>query len=548
MNRLLTALTLLLTLALHGRAQVFPTAKPVKHEVRAAWVTLFHNMDWPRTRATNDSTRERQRQELRDLLDTFQQAGINTVLFQARVGACTAYPSAIEPWHKSLTGRENGNPGYDPLAFAVDECHRRGMEIQCWVAAIPVGAYHDIGARRLRERGFPMRRFSSGTYLDPSYGEVPAYLASVCREMTERYDIDGIHLDFIRYSELWPRAATTEEADRRRGYITAIVRRIGEEIKHVKPWVKLTCAPIGKHADLPRQSSGNWNARDRVYQDAQRWVADGLVDQLYPMMYYRSHDFWPFAADWLEHSNGRTVAVGLGTYLLNPRESRTWTAADVERQMSVCRLLGLGTAHFSAGDLAKNRQGILDYQLWHYATSPALVPPMTWAYADEVEAPADLVLQDGRLTWKGTTPYYNIYASDTWPVDISDTRNLIVSRYAGSSLTLTDRHGRVPRRYFAVTAMNRFGCESQAAQSHSRYASGRLLTCNGQTVVLPAHADSTLLYDIVTPGGQRLLTREKAANGMITVSGLSAGAYVLRTSADRHGRTLTVGAFMVRLP
>lgn len=548
MKRLLTIPFLILLATLRMNAQLLPTGKPVKHEVRAAWVTIFHNMDWPRTRATNDSTRERQRQELRDLLDTFQQAGINTVLFQTRVGACTAYPSAIEPWHKSLTGRENGNPGYDPLAFAVDECHRRGMEIQCWVAAIPVGAYNDIGARRLRERGFPMRRFAPGTYLDPSYAGVPAYLASLCREMAERYDIDGIHLDFIRYSELWPRAATTDEADRRRGHITAIVRRIGQEVRAVKPWVKLTCAPIGKHADLPRQSSGNWNARDRVYQDAQRWMADGLVDQLYPMMYYRGHDFWPFAADWMEHSCGRTVAVGLGTYLLNPRESKTWTAADVERQMSVCRQLGLGTAHFSAGDLAKNRQGILDYQLWHYATTPALVPPMTWASADSVMAPTDLTLRDGQLTWKGRTPYYNIYASDTWPVDITDARNLIATRLEHTSLNVSDRHGRVPRRYFAVTAMNRFGNESQPAQSHTRYASGRLLDSDERTVGLPAHADTTATYDIVSPSGQRLRTREKAANGRIAISGLSAGAYVLRTSPDRHGRTLAVGAFMVRLP
>lgn len=530
--------------ALGLRAQTALTEKPVKHEVRAAWVTIFHNMDWPHTRVTDEASRQRQKQELCTLLDKLQHAGFNTVLFQARVGACTAYPSDIEPWHKSFTGREGGAPGYDPLAFAVEECHKRGMEIQCWIAAIPVGAYNDIGARRLREKGFPMRRFQPGTYLDPSYEKVPGYLASVCREMTARYDIDGIHLDFIRYTEEWPRARTREEADSRRANITRIVKAIHDAVKKEKPWVKMSCSPLGKYADLKRQSSGNWNGRDRVYQESQEWVKNGLMDQLYPMMYYLGKNFYPFAADWQENSHGRTIAVGLGTYFLDPKEGR-WKLEDVARQMMVVRQLGLGTAHFSAVNLDRNQKGILNYTADTYSPYPALVPPMTWASAQTVPAPTDVSLSDSTLSWQGSTPYYNVYASDTNPVDITDARNLIVQRYEGTTLSVADRHGNVPRRYFAVTAMDRYGVESAATQSHTFYHHEQLLANNGEQLDVPSISEDTRC-DILTLTGQRMATRREITAGKLFIGDLPEGAYIVRTAADRKGRSMHLGAFTIK--
>lgn len=525
-------------------AQTALTDKPVKHEVRAAWVTIFHNMDWPHTRVTDEASRQKQKQELCDLLDKLQQSGFNTVLFQARVGACTAYPSDIEPWHRSFTGHDGGNPGYDPLAFAVEECHKRGMEIQCWIAAIPVGAYNGIGAQRLREKGFPMRRFQPGTYLDPSYDKVPSYLASVCREMTARYDIDGIHLDFIRYTEEWPRARTSEEAAKRRANITRIVRAIHDAVKAEKPWVKMSCSPLGKYADLPRQSSGNWNGRDRVYQEAQEWVKNGLMDQLYPMMYYLGKNFYPFAADWQENAHGRTIAVGLGTYFLDPKEGR-WNLEDVARQMMVVRQLGLGTAHFSAVNLDRNQKGILDYTTEAYSPYPALVPPMTWSSRQSVAAPMELVLTDSTLTWQGSSPYYNIYAADTTPVDITDVRNLIAQRYASTSLSVADRHGNVSRRYFAVTAMDRYGNESEAAQSHNTYRHELLLRNNGLQLELSSVADGTRC-DILTLTGQRVATRRKVADGKLSVGNLAPGAYTVCISVDKKGRSQHLGMFTLK--
>lgn len=102
--------------------------------------------------------------------------------------------------------------------------------------------------------------------------------------------------------------------------ITSIVRNIHDKVKRLKPWVKMSCSPIGKFDDLSRYWSHGWNAYTKVCQDAQGWLRDGLMDELFPMMYFRNDQFFPFAIDWAEQSHGKIVAPGLGIYFLDPKE------------------------------------------------------------------------------------------------------------------------------------------------------------------------------------------------------------------------------------
>lgn len=125
-------LFLLSLLPLH--AQTSP-----KHEVRAAWITAVYGLDWPRTKATTPAGIRRQKEELIDILDRLKEANFNTVLFQTRTRGDVLYRSDIEPFNSILTGKTGGDPGYDPLAFAVEECHKRGMECHAWMVTIPLG-------------------------------------------------------------------------------------------------------------------------------------------------------------------------------------------------------------------------------------------------------------------------------------------------------------------------------------------------------------------------------------------------------------------------
>ena len=238
------------------------SAQAPKHEVRAVWLTTLQGLDWPRTFQP-----EQQKRDLIRILDQYQQANINTVLLQTRVRGTTIYPSAIEPWDPCFTNTPGKSPGYDPLQFCINECHKRGMECHAWIVTIPIGKANGYGCKQLRQK-YPRRIIKIGEeyYMNPELSETGDYIADICREVTRRYDIDGIHLDYIRYPETWKFKYSREQG---RQNITSIVRKIYRAVKGEKPWVKLSCSPIGKYDDLSRFRSNGWNAYSAVCQDAQ---------------------------------------------------------------------------------------------------------------------------------------------------------------------------------------------------------------------------------------------------------------------------------------
>ena len=101
-----------------------------KREVRAVWLTTIGGLDWPHSYSQHSQSMEKQKQELTNILDKLQKAGINTVLLQTRVRGTMIYPSEYEPWDGCLSGCPGKSPGYDALEFAINECRKRGMELQ----------------------------------------------------------------------------------------------------------------------------------------------------------------------------------------------------------------------------------------------------------------------------------------------------------------------------------------------------------------------------------------------------------------------------------
>lgn len=463
-----------------------------KRETRAVWLTTLSNLDWPKTLANSEEGVRKQKEELTELLDKYVTANINTVLLQTRVRAATIYPSNIEPWDKCLTGTENGVPNYDPLAFAVEECHKRGLEIHAWIAAMPVGASNSLGCKEMKKKGFGIKNFSTGAYVNPGDPKFARYLGEICAEITQNYDIDGINLDYIRYPDGWPyptyKNGDTPEA--RRENVTNIVKEVYRRVKALKPWVKISCSPIGKYDDLSRYSSKNYNAKHRVSQDAQLWVKTRIMDQLYPMQYWRDDNYYPFCADWVENSNGHDIVSGLGTYFLDPKEGNL-SFTELSREMYVSRWLGMGHAHFRSKFLLENLQGIYNFEKRFNAT-PSLTPALTWIRKNKPETPNfsrgySLIVSIGTqgtktIEWRGNSPYYNIYMSNNYPVDIKNPHNLIVSRFQGTSFI----HKGAKQQFYAITAMDRYGNESNALQSKlvSKDIESKLLANDGKNLTL----------------------------------------------------------------
>ena len=456
---------------------ILPAKAQPKHEVRAAWITAVYGLDWPRTRATTPQGIRKQKEELVDILDKLKAANFNTVLFQTRTRGDVLYPSSIEPFNSILTGKSGGNPGYDPLAFAIEECHKLGNRKH--VASLGNRSV----TKRMKDICVP---YKNEYFLNPGHPGTKEYLMKLVREVVSHYDIDGVHFDYLRYPEnapLFPdkydfrRYGKGRTLDQwRRDNISEIVRYIYKGVKAMKPWVKVSTCPVGKYKDTSRYPSRGWNAFHTVYQDVQGWLGEGIQDQIYPMLYFRGNHFYPFALDWQEQSNGRQIIPGLGIYFLDPSEGN-WTLDEIERQMHFIRAHGLaGEAHYRVKYLMDNTQGLYDALEEDFYTAPALQPAMPWIDNVAPTPPSGLTVETPengywKLSWQPATdndkrnaPMYVIYGSDTYPVDTSNPENILAQRVQGTEYTYAPIRPWTARKYFAVTAIDRCGNESEAIQ------------------------------------------------------------------------------------
>lgn len=454
-----------------------------KYEIRAAWITTIGGLDWPTVKATSAYGIKRQKEELCKQLDMLKEANFNTVLFQTRLRGDVIYPSIYETFAESLAGKTGRNPGYDPLKFAIEECHKRGMEIHAWMVCIPAG--NDRQVKLLGKQSVVKKKptmcihFKRAWYLDPGNPETAKYLAAIAKEITMNYDIDGIHLDYIRYpenAENFPDGKTFRKYGKgktisqwRRDNITSIVREIYNDVKLIKPWVKVSSSPVGKYNDTRRYSSKGWNAFNAVYQDAKLWLKTGIHDAIFPMMYFRDNHFYPFALDWEENKHGRFVVPGLGIYFLK-QKAHEWDINEIMRQIYFTRRNGLdGQAFFRNEFLMKNTCGLTDSLKCRFYTYPAAVPPMVWQDSIAPAQPVNGVISfrndSVMINWdkadssKTEEASYRIYASDFYPVDINDGKNIICLKHGSNSFCYSLKAGKI-KRFWAITATDRYGNES----------------------------------------------------------------------------------------
>lgn len=474
---LLSVLFISLWFPMQGNAQFVDAPK---REYRAVWLTTIKGLDWPKVEHQGDAIA--QKKHLCTVLDSLQAIHVNTILLQTRVRGDVIYPSSIEPFAPIFTGQHGVAPDYDPLALVIDECHRRGMQLHAWLVTIPLGdaAYvegHDGQSLPARKPG-QCTRFKGAWYMEPSHPATATHLSALVEEIVTRYDVDGIHFDYIRYPEgnaTYPDASLynrnrrgMNKADWRRSNITHLMRTLYTKVKELKPWVCVSAATLGKHDDVARYSSYGWNAYHTVHQEAQDWMREGIVDAVFPMIYYKDNHFYPFVCDWGEHSYGRHVVAGIGTYQLH-KEEKNWRLEEVVRQLHVVRAhpAVAGAAQFRSQFVTDNVKGVYDLlrSLYPY---PALVPSMSWVSTKPTPKPSDLRVAadkyDVTFTWGGDDSLrYNIYSSVDYPVDVTNPANLLHVYCADTSYTISTP-SLMQSRHYAITAIDRYGNESLPVQ------------------------------------------------------------------------------------
>ncbi len=376
-----------------GFYQVF--AQTPKREFRGAWVATVVNLDWPSKPGLPVAE---QKKELVRLLDELKRLNFNAVIFQVRPECDAFYKSSFEPWSYWLTGKqgEAPKPFYDPLKFAVEQTHQRGMELHAWLN--PYRVVRKVGLYRISDNHISKKRpewiikIRDLKFLNPGLPEVRNYVAKVVMDIVSRYNVDGIHLDDYFYPYP-PGSITTEDYQTfkkysrgikdiknwRRKNVNLLISEIYKKIKGEKPHVKFGVSPFGIWKNgIPKGTSG-FDAYSRIYADAVAWLNNKTVDYIAPQLYWQfggKQDFGKLLSWWGAESNGRHIYAGLALY-----KAAKWKASELGEQIKFIRQQqnSQGSILFRAKLLFSNIKNFTDSLKTKYYRYKAICPSMNWA-------------------------------------------------------------------------------------------------------------------------------------------------------------------------
>jgi uncharacterized lipoprotein YddW (UPF0748 family) len=390
-------------------AQPSPSADappPVQREFRGVWVATVANIDWPsRTGLPADS----QRAELVRILDRAAAMRLNAVVFQVRPAGDALYQSALEPWSEYLTGEQGRGPGYDPLAFAVEEAHRRGLELHAWFN--PYRARHSRAqspqapGHLSRTHPHLVRTYGTHLWMDPGEDSVRAHSLKVIADVVRRYDVDGVHIDdyFYPYKERnaagtvidFPDSAsyaryraaggTLGRDDWRRNNVDRFVEAMYRTVKREKPWVQVGISPFGVWRPGNPPQIGGFDAYQEIYADARKWLREGWTDYFTPQLYWpiaRADVSYPVLLGWWagENVHRRHLWPGNFTSRVGNRDEGNWRTEEIVEQVFVTRGQpgATGNVHFSMKIFMQNPDSLVDRLTRDVYREPALPPATTW--------------------------------------------------------------------------------------------------------------------------------------------------------------------------
>jgi len=516
-------------------------------EFRAVWVITWEHI-------SAGSSVEANKARVRTILDNAKKANMNAVLWQARQGGTAYYNSSYEPW-----GYYAGSsyPGYDPLAYAIEEGHKRGLEVHAWFnvfqtsSTSPGTPAGDNPEWICRDRsGIPM---SSSICVSPGLDTVRAYTVNVAMEIVRNYDIDGLHLDYVRWNEYSNSEKSKEYAQFAennqlldgmitdeviqdlqenksgrylydidhpyssgvpggfgsweewwRSGVTSFVQTLHDSIQAVKPWVRLSPAALGKY------NWSGWQGYGTVYQDAALWFNQGYIDQLTPMHYHWTTasgfydmlvggcpDCW---GQWIQQgvSDSRIFSVGPGSYNFGSSWNNHPSVINKCRQVSWVD----GFQFFSYGSWE-------DFKYWseagetffegktkirdtgiHMSTAPGN-PSISLIKLDSLNYEITVVPNASTLS----SAWYALYRSETGSV-FTDSTNIADIHFGDSTFTIVESFSGTQNYNgiytYGATALNRYWKESGVSNQVSTDA----ITSFAPTVVEinPGQGDTVAVY------------------------------------------------------
>ena len=498
-----------------------PDPATPKRQLRAMWIASVVNIDWPTKASYTAPDRiATQKAEYQGWLDLAQRLNHNAVVVQVRPTADAFWPSPHEPWSEFLTGVRGQDPGWDPLAYLVEESHKRNLEFHAWFnpyrISMPDGAGPDINklapGHPVRQNpdwavAYPVNAAGSRLYYNPGIPQVREFVQTAMMDAVTRYDIDGVHFDDYFYP--YPAAgqdfgdqATFEQygtgfankADWRGHNIDLLVQEMSVKIKAAKPWVKFGVSPFGiwrnKAADPLGSETNGTQSYDANFADTRKWVKEEWIDYIVPQVYWNIGlavaDYAKLVPWWSEVVRGTRVQlyIGQADYKIGePGQPAAWQdPAEMSRHLTFNRDYPevSGNVHFNATQIRMNKIGATDIYAAEHYSRPALVPTMPHLAAKPLLFPvvtgANRQTDGVRLTWRqpadGVGPFgkatsYAIYRFDgtTLPgrCDLADAGQLVATvRATGTGAqSYLDATAEPGKRYtYQVTTLDRLYNES----------------------------------------------------------------------------------------
>lgn len=424
-----------------------PMSSGVKREVRSVWMATVWALDWP----SSTSSTTAQKNEMVKYLDVLQKNNFNAVYFQVRTMSDAFYKSSYEPWSSYLTGTRGKDPGWDPLAFVVEECHKRGMECHAWVNPYRFSTgsnWSTAQDQALKSAGMLLAYTKSDgkttTILNPGLESVRKRIVDVCKEIISNYDVDGLVFDDYFYPEgipvtssagdydLWQKSgASMTFGDWRRNNVNQMVADVYKMVQHQKPYVRFGISPAGaactsaavaaKHGIDRCPVASDWQY-DGIFSDPVAWLEAGTIDYISPQLYWKTNHktnpFGPMTKWWsyvAKHFGRHHYASHSISFLNLSNTTSDWEEIGKQVQFSrdYTENEAPGAVFYSAAYVTgKKQSGFGEWLQVNKFQNKALTPAIDWKKSDLEKVQVSALSKRATvLSWAGADNVrYSVYA------------------------------------------------------------------------------------------------------------------------------------------
>ena len=424
-----------------------PMSSGVKREVRSVWMATVWALDWP----SSTSSTTAQKNEMVKYLDVLQKNNFNAVYFQVRTMSDAFYKSSYEPWSSYLTGTRGKDPGWDPLAFVVEECHKRGMECHAWVNPYRFSTgsnWSTAQDQALKSAGMLLAYTKSDgkttTILNPGLESVRKRIVDVCKEIISNYDVDGLVFDDYFYPEgipvtssagdydLWQKSgASMTFGDWRRNNVNQMVADVYNMVQQQKPYVRFGISPAGaactsaavaaKHGIDRCPVASDWQY-DGIFSDPVAWLEAGTIDYISPQLYWKTNHktnpFGPMTKWWsyvVKHFGRHHYASHSISFLNSSNTTSDWEEIGKQVQFSrdYTENEAPGAVFYSAAYVTgKKQSGFGEWLQVNKFQNKALTPAIDWKKSDLEKVQVSALSKRATvLSWAGVDNVrYSVYA------------------------------------------------------------------------------------------------------------------------------------------